>query len=171
MLEKLFPIPKLYLFLDLEQMCVPTIINSKQVDWYVSRDLDSRFNLREFAAVQDWFQSGKAFHTMRDHPNHGVPMLGSAWGTRLTDPTVRLGWLKTWKKGITSSIVWAKRNDYGPDQTFLKRYTNKIHSSKNYNQVVVRTYPKSEWVFGHILALLQMTSSYMAKIQHKILIS
>jgi len=29
MLEKLFPIPKLYLFLDLEQMCVPTIINSK----------------------------------------------------------------------------------------------------------------------------------------------
>lgn len=133
MLEKLFPIPKLYLFLDLEQMCVPTIINSKQVDWYVSRDLDSRFNLREFAAVQDWFQSGKAFHTMRDHPNHGVPMLGSAWGTRLTDPTVRLGWLKTWKKGITSSIVWAKRNDYGPDQTFLKRYTtNKIHSSKNY---------------------------------------
>ena len=140
MLEKLFPIPKLYLFLDLEQMCVPTIINSKQVDWYVSRDLDSRFNLREFAAVQDWFQSGKAFHTMRDHPNHGVPMLGSAWGTRLTDPTVRLGWLKTWKKGITSSIVWAKRNDYGPDQTFLKRYTNKIHSSKNYNQVVVRTH-------------------------------
>ena len=141
MLEKLFPIPKLYLFLDLEQMCVPTIINSKQVDWYVSRDLDSRFNLREFAAVQDWFQSGKAFHTMRDHPNHGVPMLGSAWGTRLTDPTVRLGWLKTWKKGITSSIVWAKRNDYGPDQTFLKRYilTKYIHRKITYNQVVVRT--------------------------------
>ena len=41
-----------------------------QVSHFVSRDLDSRLNAREGAAVQEWLLSDKAFHFMRDHPAH-----------------------------------------------------------------------------------------------------
>ena len=33
-----------------------------------------------------------------------------------------MNWQKAWNSGFTDKLVWAKRNDYGPDQTFLKRY-------------------------------------------------
>lgn len=49
-------------------------------DCYVSRDVDSRPYARENAAVDDWLDSGKPFHSMRDHPRHGVPMLAGMWG-------------------------------------------------------------------------------------------
>jgi len=92
-----------------------------QVDLYVSRDLDSRLNDREQAAVQEWLQSTKAFHFMRDHPSHGTPILGCGWGCKLTD-TVRLQWKTTWQKGFKDKIVWADRKSWGPDQKFLSRH-------------------------------------------------
>lgn len=46
------------------------------VDIMASRDLDSPLTLRELAAVNEWISSGKAWHTMRDHPMHFVAMLG-----------------------------------------------------------------------------------------------
>ena len=57
---------------------------------YLSRDLDSRFGKREAAAVEEWLQSGAAVHTMRDHPQHGVPLLGGLWGARITNMNMRL---------------------------------------------------------------------------------
>ena len=54
-----------------------------QVSIFVSRDLDSRFNDRESAAVSEWLSSNFSLHVMRDHPEHAVPMLGSAWGVRM----------------------------------------------------------------------------------------
>lgn len=52
------------------------------VDIMLSRDTDSRLNAREKAAVDEWLASDKAFHIMRDHPAHGVPILGGMWGAR-----------------------------------------------------------------------------------------
>ena len=48
----------------------------------ISRDTDSRLNSREAAAVNEWLNSGKAFHIMRDHPAHGTEILGGMWGVR-----------------------------------------------------------------------------------------
>ncbi|CAF1063164.1 unnamed protein product [Rotaria sordida] len=48
----------------------------------MSRDLDSALTKREREAVDAWLASNKSFHTMRDHPMHGVPMLGGMWGFR-----------------------------------------------------------------------------------------
>ena len=42
----------------------------KGLDAVIVRDADSCFSKRETAAVQEWFQSGKRFHIMRDHPLH-----------------------------------------------------------------------------------------------------
>ena len=36
-----------------------------------------------WAAVEEWLGSGKAVHSMRDHPAHFIPMLGAGWGARL----------------------------------------------------------------------------------------
>ena len=53
------------------------------VDVMVSRDLDSRLTTREQAAVEEWLNTGLAFHVMRDNPQHGTEILGGMWGARM----------------------------------------------------------------------------------------
>jgi hypothetical protein len=40
-----------------------------------SRDLDSPLTTRERAAIDEWLSSDLSFHSMRDHPSHGVSIL------------------------------------------------------------------------------------------------
>lgn len=81
------------------------------VDIFISRDLDSRLNPREAAAVEEWIASGKTLHTMRDHYEHIVPILGGMWG------------LRRWPEFRTYIESWITRSNLGDDQAFL---TNKI---------------------------------------------
>ncbi len=97
-----------------------------QVDLYASRDLDSRFSIREVSAVAEWMEREDAprLHCMRDHPNHGVPLVGSAWGARLKDVETRRRWRVAWKKALKAekkSKIFAPRKSYGPDQHFLAK--------------------------------------------------
>jgi hypothetical protein len=48
--------------------------------YYLIRDTDSRLCPREIAATNQWIESGKDFHLMRDHPYHNVPVLAGLWG-------------------------------------------------------------------------------------------
>jgi len=50
------------------------------VDLYVVRDADSVVNVKERWAVGDWLESGKAFHIMRDNPQHSELILAGLWG-------------------------------------------------------------------------------------------
>ena len=52
---------------------------------FLSRDLDSRLNAREAAAVAEFLQSGAGVHIMRDHPAHAAVMMGGMWGAALQD--------------------------------------------------------------------------------------
>ena len=79
-------------------------------DVMISRDTDSRLNLREKAAVDEWIQSNKSFHIMRDHPYHQTEILGGMWGVK--SPVL---------KNIKSLISnYKKGNFYQVDQNFLK---------------------------------------------------
>lgn len=49
---------------------------------FISRDADSRINMREKLAVDEWLASKKAVHIMRDHAAHVFPMMGGMWGAR-----------------------------------------------------------------------------------------
>jgi protein O-GlcNAc transferase len=52
-------------------------------DAIIFRDTDSRLNEREAFAVQEWLDSGKKFHILKDHPWHkAAPIMGGAWGVR-----------------------------------------------------------------------------------------
>lgn len=52
------------------------------VDIFISRDCDSRITEREVCAVNEWLESDKDFHIMRDHPYHQVPILSGMWGSK-----------------------------------------------------------------------------------------
>ena len=47
---------------------------------FICRDADSRFNIREAAAVRSWIKSGKPFHIIRDSIVHCDVMLAGLWG-------------------------------------------------------------------------------------------
>eukprot|EP00093_Oithona_nana_P008175 08175.XXX_242010_242525_1 [CDS] Oithona nana genome sequencing. len=98
----------------------PTI--DPQVDIYLSRDLDSQFNDREIAAVNEWLDSTEAFHMMRDHPLHNTELLGSAWGVKLSKTIIRQKWRRAWANGFRNEIMWKARNLTGPDQGFLTKF-------------------------------------------------
>ena len=79
-----------------------------------SRDSDSRLSAREKAAVDEWIQSSKKFHVMRDHPSHSRrqhPMCAGMWcavGDAIRDMTDRL-----YQHNLT--------DEYFQDQDFLSQ--------------------------------------------------
>jgi len=85
--------------------------SENNVDVFISRDSDSRVDLREKAAVDEWLASDKKVHIMRDHPFHRTFMLGGMWGA---------------KKGVIHDIkqkidFFFKVNTWGVDQNFLNQ--------------------------------------------------
>ena len=95
------------------------------MDIFFSRDLDSRINDRELAAVNEWLDSEKPFHIIRDHIDHGhVPILAGLWGTRTSNSLIRYNWIESWKNGLKDpALMFSSPESFGPDQTFLQRYT------------------------------------------------
>lgn len=54
----------------------------KTVSRFISRDCDSRINIREALAVEEWIKSRKLFHLMKDSSSHNYPpILAGMWGT------------------------------------------------------------------------------------------
>lgn len=79
-------------------------------DVMISRDTDSRLSFREKSAVDEWLESNKNFHIMRDHPYHKTEILGGMWGCRN-------GILKNIKKLIED---YNKGDFWQVDQNFLR---------------------------------------------------
>jgi hypothetical protein len=93
-------------------------VDLPEAEYCVFRDTDSRITIREKMAVDEWVNSGKSIHVMRDHPAHGIPfgsdrlgILGGMWG------------IKSKSVPLTDMIERFTKNknlSYGSDQTFLK---------------------------------------------------
>ena len=56
------------------------VADDPEVDRFLIRDADSVINVREHAAVQEWLESGRHFHVMRDHFDHDELILAGMWG-------------------------------------------------------------------------------------------
>ena len=56
--------------------------SDKDCSFVIFRDTDSRLTIREAEAVEQWVQSSRAGHIMRDHPYHDMPIMGGMWGCR-----------------------------------------------------------------------------------------
>ena len=57
-------------------------IDDPNVEIMMSRDTDTRILLREKLAVDEWLESGKIFHIMRDHPYHSSSIQAGMFGTK-----------------------------------------------------------------------------------------
>lgn len=93
-------------------------VDLPEAEYCVFRDCDSRIDMREKMAVDEWIRSGKTLHVMRDHPYHGIPagnnqmgILAGMWG------------IKTKVIPLTDMILQhptLQQKIYGNDQGFLK---------------------------------------------------
>jgi len=79
----------------------------------ISRDTDSRLGLREGAAVDEWMQSDRDFHIMRDHPHHATEILGGMWGAKNGILEGIKGWIGDYDTGDF-------HQKYQVDQNFLR---------------------------------------------------
>jgi tetratricopeptide (TPR) repeat protein len=91
------------------------IEDDPDVDIYLVRDADSVMNVKERWAVADWLESGKAFHVMRDNPQHSELMLAGMWGAHR-------GNIGTMRERIEESVRAGRNigNNSTLDQHFLR---------------------------------------------------
>jgi len=83
-------------------------IDDSSVDLAIIRDADSRIYYRDIACIEDFLQSDKMFHIIRDHKNHTHKIMAGMWGIKkglLESITIEDLYLH-WKQYRTCSDFW-----------------------------------------------------------------
>jgi len=90
-------------------------ITEPNVEYFISRDCDSRISLRDETAVNEWIESGMSFHILREHPiGHGWPINAGMWGAKG-------GSIPTFKEMMVDYLAKNNRTgDKSIDQCFLR---------------------------------------------------
>jgi hypothetical protein len=84
---------------------------------YMSRDTDCRLSKRELSCIEDWLESKKTLHIIRDHPYHTTEILGGLWGFQNNNiPNLRFQIAEWCINFVRNNQIYQK----GPDQFFLK---------------------------------------------------
>jgi len=119
------------------EICKPRMwryesIDDPDVDIMMPRDTDTRILLREKTAVDEWLQSNRLFHIMRDHPHHNFCVLGGMFGTK------KIPEIPSWKAIIDKYT----QNDVRMyDQDFLRDF---IYPIVRNNSTIHATFHKYE---------------------------
>ena len=79
-------------------------------DVMISRDCDSRLSWREKEAVDEWLESDKGFHVIRDHPWHTSVIMGGMWGCRNN----------ALPEFLDLMLSWDREDRWQTDQEFLE---------------------------------------------------
>jgi len=108
-------------------------IEEPDVELMMVRDADSRIHWKDRWAINEFVNSPKLAHTIRDQTMHTIPMLGGLWGLKKS-ANVPIGLCFNHYK--TEQLIIGNA---GKDQTFLNTYiwprvkhTLLAHSSVNY---------------------------------------
>lgn len=114
-------------------------IDNPEVEIMLSRDTDTRILLREKLAFNEWLNSGKTFHIMRDHPHHNFHILAGMFGTR------KIQTMPNWTSAISNYI---KKDNRMYDQDFLSEHIyplilhdSIIHASFHKNEYHAKPFP------------------------------
>ena len=113
-------------------------IEDENIDYFLSRDADSRVTHREMVLVNEWIKSGKTFHIIRDHPNHNIEILGGTFGINVKN-FKQLSIDKNFKS-IDSYIddyynIYDKDVEKWPDQDFLQKIVYPIIKDDNVSHI------------------------------------
>lgn len=87
-------------------------LKESDVNIVLFRDCDSRISNRELEAVNEWLDSDKDFHIMRDHPYHTWPILTGMWGCRNNRISNIDELLLKWKFHENKGIYQAEDQDF-----------------------------------------------------------
>jgi GR25 family glycosyltransferase involved in LPS biosynthesis len=93
-------------------------MDDETVDFWISRDADSRLSEREYKIVEQWTNSGKTLHCIRDHKCHFNPIMGGLYGIN------NKLFHKKYKFNKVNNIIsdlfkYYKERPYNVDQIFL----------------------------------------------------
>jgi tetratricopeptide (TPR) repeat protein len=83
---------------------------------FLSRDADSRLSAAEARLVDEWLQSGKRFHVIRDHVLHDELVLAGLWGGVASRDLAMRERIRRYFLSLPSR---APSHKYGHDQRFL----------------------------------------------------
>ena len=115
-----------------------------EVDVMISRDCDSRLNSREKAAVDEWLKSPKAFHIMRDHPQHTTQILGGMWGVKGDILQDMPSLIKEWKL----SDYWQVDQDFLKDIIYPRIVDNSMVHDEYFEHKPFPTKRKEKYFVG-----------------------
>lgn len=120
-----------------DEKCKPRMwrfepIDDPEVEIMMSRDTDTRILEREVFAANEWLNSDKLFHIMRDHPHHNFTILAGMFGTK------KIPQIMSWKNIMD---YYNKTDNRMYDQDFLREY---IYPFIKDNSVVHATFHKNE---------------------------
>jgi len=76
----------------------------ENVERFISRDADSRLSHRERYAVDDWIESNKTLHILRDHPHHEHEVNGGMFGLKITNRFNMLSEIQKWLVGKSLAV-------------------------------------------------------------------
>jgi hypothetical protein len=125
------------------------------VEYFMSRDIDTRIQPREVLAVNEWIESGKILHIMRDHPQHYPKILGGMYGIKCSGVyNLQNDWIQTIEN------FYKENGEHTDDQFFLYTHVyDKFNSSddriihdeiKRYEGVECKNFPlkyEQNWNF------------------------
>ena len=113
-------------------------IEYNDIDYFLSRDADSRISDREMNLVNEWIYSNKSFHIIRDHPCHGTEILGGTFGVNIKkfkELTIDKDFknIDFYKEYYYS--IFDKNREKWPDQQFLKEIIYPIIKDNNITHI------------------------------------
>ena len=91
-------------------------IDFEEVEVMCVRDADSRITPRDAACIEDFINSEKLFHIIRDHPNHHHTIMGGMWGIKkgLLNGGLQKAF-DLWRQSHTATEFWN-------DMDFLREF-------------------------------------------------
>lgn len=92
------------------------VLKDPTIERVIVRDTDGRLTQREVNCVKDWERSGKEFHIIRDHIQHGTKIMGGMWGA--TNHFIQR---IDYNDLIKQFACLSYKNIYATDQEFLAR--------------------------------------------------
>lgn len=93
-------------------------LEDSSVDYWISRDADSRLTKRELIIVNEWISSGKTLHCIRDHRCHYNKIMGGLFGIN-NNNFRKLYKIDKIHNIISNNYKTYKERPYNVDQIFL----------------------------------------------------
>lgn len=120
-------------------------LGDERVSAFFVRDTDSLLLERGAAAVREWMAGNKSFHLLRDHPYHGIPIMGGLWGARWDLETRNVSEFRNELAGIRSTMIKEARGKFkkGVDQAILRKvlYPKTKGNAMSHDSYFCQQYP------------------------------